>query len=138
MKKGVFSIFSYLLVISISIIVSSSGEIIIGIFFVLVAGIMISIGFFGIRSTLKDKSDVLDILSNPNNTIHLIIPIVFLILVFLPRIIWFIWPTIGLFLIESSEPSIATVVVPLLSIELGGIFYYYRLQQSAHQISPQE
>jgi hypothetical protein len=133
--RGIISILLYLLAISISIIMTAQGEVILIVFWMIVTGIIFSIGVFMNNLTLKNKPGLHNMFNNPNRIEHIIMAISFLVLAFIPRIFLFFWPAVGTMLLLSAEPTFVAVTVPVISLTLGGIFSYWRYQSSTDNLS---
>jgi hypothetical protein len=128
LRKGIISILLYLLTITVSIIVGTQGIIIMGVFWIVATGICFSIGFFMNNYFLKGNPGLRDSFNNPESNIHIIAPISFLVLTLTPQIVWLFWPTFATLMLSGVEPFLTPFVVPMLSIELGGIGSYLRFQ----------
>jgi len=131
MQKGVISVLLYLLVIIISIVLLSYGESIIGLIWVIIAVIIFIISFIITNVMVKDKL-TLHHMIDPGNIEHIVMSIFLLIFLFIGRIIWFISPEIGTFLI-TQNPSYAAIALPMSSFAFGNIFAYSRFQVSSDE-----
>lgn len=114
---------------------SSQGVVILAGTFVVATGICFFPAFFLNYRTLKDNPELHDSFNNPNNIEHIIMPIIFLLVTFMPRMVWFIWPEVGTLLMSTSEPYSAAIIVPMASFALGGIFSYLKFQSTKNNIS---
>lgn len=131
MQRGIVAILLYLVVIILSIILGSQGEIIMGLFYSIFAGILFFVAFFLINLEVKNKPSV-HFLVDPNSIEHIVMPIFFLIYLFIGNIIWLFSPEIGTFIISQNYTYVA-VALPLCSFSLGGIFSYLRFRTSTDE-----
>jgi C4-dicarboxylate transporter len=137
LRIGVISILLYLLTIAIAIMMASEGIFILGIFNLVVFSIIFSIAFFLNKYTLDKNPEIHDSFNNPDHTIHIIAPICYLILAFIPRIVWLLWPEFG-DMVLLSESTFGVVAITILAFALGGIFSYLKLEASQEEIHSEE
>jgi hypothetical protein len=138
LRKGIISVLLYLLTISITIIIASEGIVIFGIFNLVAFGIIFSIAFFLNNLTLNNNPSLHDSFNNPDNIIHIIAPICYLVLTFIPQIVWFFWPAVGEILISTSWSTFGILVIVVMGFALGGICSYLRLESSLDKIPTEE
>lgn len=112
----------YLLDIIICIVIGLYNHLIIALFYVLLAGISILCGYFVNRISVRSRPDLQRYFHPDATREHIVMPLVFLILILFPLIIWFLSPEFGLLLVSIW----ADVNVPLFlifsSFPLGTIF----------------
>jgi len=137
LRRRILSIILYLLTITVSIIMASEGIFILGIFNLVIFGIIFSIAFFLNDWTLKDNPKIHESFNNPDQIIHIIAPICYLFLAFIPRIVWLLWPEFG-DMVLFTESTSAIVAIVILAFALGGIFSYLHLEASREETHSEE
>ena len=133
MKKGVISVLLYLIIIIISIILGSQEHVILGFMWIGFAGLSYLVGFFITNWGIKRNPEMHQSFS-PNDKIHIIMPIVYLLTIFSGNIIWLFSPEIGGFMISINSMYLA-IAVPFSSMALAEIFVYTRFHPTTDEIS---
>jgi hypothetical protein len=131
MKKGIVSVSLYLTVIIISIFMGFQEHAIIGLMWAGFAGLSFIVGLFMTNWAIKRNPELHQSL-DPNSKEHIIMPILYLIILFSGNIVWLFWPEIGAFMISSNSIYFA-ITVPFSSLALGEIHAYTRFHTTTDE-----
>lgn len=115
------AILLYLLDIIICIIIELYVNLSMTLFYVLLAGVSILCGFFIMRITVGSRPGILRYFHPDATREHIVTPLVFLILILFPLIVWLISPEFGPFFFSMASEINIPIFLIFSSFPLGTI-----------------
>jgi len=131
MRKRIFSVLLYFIIIIISVTLGFQEHLLLGFMWAGFAGLSCLAGFLMTKWAIK-RNPRMHNSFNSDSKEHIIMPILYLVILFSGNFIWLFSHEIGDFMISINSIYLA-FIVPFSSIALGEIFAYTRFRTTTNE-----